>query len=64
MPPYVLPLLLFVQKVLPDLAKLWRNMHSDDPAKAAWTDAEAIANLISTGDSVADKWEAYQRDNP
>jgi hypothetical protein len=65
MPPAILlPLLQFVQSVLPGIAKLWREIHSDDPAKATWTDAEAIANLIATGDRVADKWAAYKRDNP
>ena len=65
MPPtFILPLLQFLQSVLPNVAKLWREMHSDDPAKAAWTDAEAIADLISSGDSVANKWAAYKRDNP
>lgn len=64
MPLIILPLLQFLQSVLPGVAKLWREMHQDDPAKALWTDADAIAHLIATGDAVADKWEEYKLNNP
>jgi hypothetical protein len=64
MPPFILPLLQLLQAIGPDLVKAWRNMHINDPAKAMWTDAEAFADLIKSGEHVADKWAAYKRDNP
>lgn len=64
MPTIILPLLTFLQGILPGVAAFWRNIHSDDPAKAAWTDADAIADLVASGDTVAAKWAAYKQANP
>lgn len=64
MPPIILAILGLIQAAAPEVVAFLKKLHSDDPEKAGWTDAQWIAYGIEQGEAVASKWENYRATHP